>query len=316
MLKLDNWKEILNNSKKIKQYKYLSEKWCTIVTFEYPDNWTIIRTSENCISNNKTRSIVKYNENLMLLSETVYLFKNEKWGMKSESKYSYNKSKNVELCTRKWVDKNGKILIDKSEIQELRTKTSYKEIMTIIGPNNQSITEIKFDNEGREIEFLMYDVQAGERLNTLRTTNQYKKNKKIYSVFSADDKNPNEWNIMTKRVDESFPDKVIYITKYYENMILSGQEKETHFFNNSGQITKIQITELIDNNWQYISKIEYEYFKKYVKSELNYIYKDDSWVLNEKSEYENVEGFLTKKICYEKDNNKWDKILEISYEYI
>jgi len=320
LIKIDlgaNWKdEIFKYSKKIINYQSSSTTEPLVTKFEYPDRNTVIKESENRISQNRTREIVKYDENRKPVLSTFFSFLNNEWHKVVESKYSYNLEENITYCFRTQFPENGNQIIEKSETRILKTDKFLKKIITNKETNRQSIEEFKYDNCGRETEFVMYDIQNGLQINVLKTTNEFDNNIEIYSVFSTKNKESNEWSIISKTVTESFPDKITQVSEHFENENLASKEKQTKKLNDSNQVKEILISEMIENKWKFITKIEYQYCNKYLKSETILNFENNTFVPVEKTEYENSDGFITKKICLEKDDKSWIKTSEQSYEYI
>ena len=312
-----NWKdEIFNYSKKIKKFQMRSETVSSVTTFDYTDNGVVNEIYENLISKKKTREIVKYDKNGNPSSSTLYSFANNEWLKSVENQYSYNSEKNIKYCCRTRFQENGNIIIEKSETHSLKTEKLLKTIHTNRETNHQSIEEFKYDNCGREVEFLMYDIRNDELFNFLKTTNEFNNNIEIYSVFSTKNKESNEWLIISKTITESLPQKLIQITEYFEDRILASKEKQIKYLNSSKQIDEILTSEWSDNSWRLISKIKYEYSNKYLSRESRFSFKNNAWDSDEKTEYENLDGFITKKICFEKYDITWVKTSEQLYEYI
>lgn len=312
-----NWKEeFFNHPKKITSYQSLSSEKSFVTTFEYPDNNTVIKISENLISHNKTREIVKYDGNRNPVLSSLYSYLNNEWHKLEENQYSYNSKENIRNCKRIRFPKKGKAIIENSETLELKTKNTLKKIITNRETNYQSIEEFKFDNFGQEIEFQMYDIQNGKKMNVLKTTNQFDNNIEIYSVFSTKSKESNEWSLISKTVTESFPDETTQITECFDNEKLTSKERQIKYLNNSKQIIEIQNFEIIENKWELITKIKNEYSDKYLKRKITFNFEDNNLIPVEKTEYENTDGFITKKICFEADDKNWIKTSEQLYEYI
>ncbi|MCF7859938.1 MAG: hypothetical protein K9N07_11570 [Candidatus Cloacimonetes bacterium] len=308
--------DIMNHSRKITKYQSLSNEGAIITTFEYPDKDTVIRIHENRISKKKTREIVKYDDDGNPISSILFLFANNEWQKFVESQYSYNSEKNIKYCCRTRFLENENIIIEKSETHSLKTEKFLKIIYTNQETNHQSIEEFKYDNCGREVEFLMYDIRNDELLNVLKTTNEFDNNIVVYSVFSTIDIESNEWSITSKTTTETLPQKLIQITEFFEDGILTSKEKQIKYLNSSKQIDEILVSEWSDNSWRLISKIRYVYSNQYLKRESLFSFKKNTWAPVEKTEYENLDGFITKKICFEKCDRIWVKTSEQLYEYI
>jgi hypothetical protein len=312
-----NWKEeLLNHPKKITNYQSLSTEESFATTFEYPNNNTVIRINENQISHNKTREIVKYDENRNPISSSLFSYLNNEWQKLEENQYSYNSKENIKNCKRIRFPQNGNNIIEKSETQTLKTEKSLKKIITNKETNHQSIEEFTFDNYDREIEFMMYEIHNDEQINVLKTTNQFDNNIEIYSVFSTKSKESNEWSLISKTVTESFPDEMTQITEYFDNERLTSKERQIKYLNNSKQITEIQNLEMIENKWELITKVKNEYSNKYLKRKITFNFEDNNLVPVEKTEYENTDGFISKKICFEIDDKNCIKTSEQLYEYL
>ena len=311
-----NWKELFNHSKKIIKYQSLSREESFVTTFEYPNNDTVIRINENQISHYKTREIVKYDETKNPTSSTLFSLTNNNWHKLEENQYSYNSKENIKYCKRIRFPKNGNKIIERSETRTLKSEINLKTIFTNIETNNQSIEEFAFDNHGREIEFKMYEIQNDEKMNVLKTTNQFDNNVEIYSVFSTKSKESNEWSLISKTVTESFPDEMTQITEYFDNERLTSKERQIKYLNNSKQITEIQNLEMIENKWELITKVKNEYSNKYLKRKITFNFEDNNLVPVEKTEYENTDGFISKKICFEIDDKNCIKTSEQLYEYL
>lgn len=312
-----NWKEeILKYSKKIVKYQSNSKTESFIIKFEYPDIKTVVKVNENLISQNMTREIVDSGKDRKPVSSTLFSFINNEWHTLEESQYSYNPEENITSCCRTRFPKNVNKIIEKSETQILKTEKKLKKIITNKETNHQSIEEFTYDDHGREIEFVMYDILNSEQMIVLKTTNSFNENAEIYSVFSTKSKDSNEWSIISKTIIESLPDEITQITEYLENDTLSSKVKQIKYLNNSNQLREILIYELIKNKWKLITKIEYEYSNKYLKSENILNFEDNNFVPVEKTEYENLDGYITKRICFEKDDRNWVKTSEQLYEYI
>jgi hypothetical protein len=312
-----DWQDdIFSYSKKVKKFQMRSKTVSFVTKFDYTDNGAVNKIYENLISKKKTREVVKYDEDGNPTSSTLCSFVNNEWYKIEESQYSYNSEKNIKYCCRTCFQDNGNNIVEKSETHTLKTEKLLKKIHTNRETNHQSIEEFKYDNCGREVEFLMYDIRNGELLNVLKTTNEFSNNIEIYSAFSTKNKESNEWSMISKTITESLPEKLIQITEYFEDGILASKEKQIKYLNSSKQVDEILASDWSDNSWRLISKIKHEYSNKYLKREFHFSFNKNTWAAIEKTEYENLDGFITKKRCFEKNDRTWVKTSEQLYEYI
>ena len=305
-------KNILSFSKKIIKSSSISENRHIVTKYEYPNKGIVIKMILNKIAKTKTRYIAEFNDNKELLRTSVSFFENCSWFKSVESQYSYNLKKDIKYCIRTRFLKNGDIITEKSEDQIIKTDKFLKEISTNKNTNDQSINEYKYDDSGREVEFQMYSIKGGERMNTIKTTNQFENNIEVYSVFSAKSKESSEWSLMFKTTTESLPHKLIHITDDYVNRV---KEKRIQYINDSYKTSKIISSEFIDNNWKLTVKTEYEYTNKYLSKEQYFVYENNLWIIKEKTEYENIDGFLTKEVQFNKEGQNWIKICDKLFEY-